>query len=91
MKKIGFKFNWMSLFFMAPIGALWFLFFISRRVAVFPLNNPTPLSLDFTMIYSSLFLIGMILTALKIKGLYWWEWVEIFFTFKKFEFYKKNK
>jgi len=89
MKKIYFKFNWMSFLFLAPVGGLWFLFFISQKTTVYPLNNPIPIPINFAITYSMPFLLGIVLASLKIKGLYWWEWVEIILILLKFE-YKKN-
>ncbi len=90
MKKIGFKFNWMSLFFLTPIVVMWLLFFISKKTIIYPLNYPMPLPLHTAIFYSLPFIIGIILTSIKIKGLYWWEWGEIFLTFKKFKKIKKR-
>ncbi len=89
MKKIYFRFNWMSLLFLAPVAVLWFLFFISKNTIVYPLDRPTPIPLKIVITYSIPFLFGTVLTSLKVRGLYWWERAQIFLIFKKFEFYKK--
>ena len=90
MKKIGFKFNWMSLFFLTPIVVMWFLFFISKKTAIYPLNHPLPIPLNVVMTYSLPFLVGIVLTSIKIRRLYWWEWVEVTLTFRKFKKIKKR-
>ena len=90
MKKIYFKFNWISLLFLAPVLALWFLFFISKKTIIYPLNHPLPIPLNVVITYSLPFLVGIILSSLKIKGLYWWERIIITLTLKKFEKIKNN-